>query len=124
MVSQEIRNCGIALGALMHQVNEEQAAMLRLIKTNLVAAADHAEELEHNLIAPKPGQGPAGGVMIADARANIEMMHGIVSDMLTDVRAGHRFVDSTYVYELAKALDHLVTARNEVKDEDIQKAAD
>lgn len=56
MVSQEIRNCGIALGALMHQVNEEQAAMLRLIKTNLVAAADHAEELEQSLIVPKPEQ--------------------------------------------------------------------
>lgn len=49
MVSNEIRNCGIALGALMHQVTEEQAAMLRIIKTNLVAAADMARELEHNM---------------------------------------------------------------------------
>ena len=50
MVSQEVRNCGIALGALMHQVTEEQAAMLRLIKSNLIAAADAAEELESNLV--------------------------------------------------------------------------
>ena len=46
MVSNEIRNCGIALGALMHQVTEEQAAMIRLIKGNLIAAADQAMELE------------------------------------------------------------------------------
>ncbi len=52
MVSNEIRNNAAALGVLMHQVTEEQAAMLRLIKTNLVAAADHAEELEHGLRAP------------------------------------------------------------------------
>lgn len=50
MVSQEVRNCGIALGALMHQVTEEQAAMLRLIKSNLIAAADAAEELETNMV--------------------------------------------------------------------------
>lgn len=46
MVSNEIRNCGIALGVLMHQVAEEQAAMIRLIKGNLIAAADQAMELE------------------------------------------------------------------------------
>ena len=49
MVSNEIRNCGIALGTLMHQVTEEQAALLRIIKTNLVAAADSAEEMEATL---------------------------------------------------------------------------
>lgn len=54
MVSQEIRTNAIALGALMHQVDPEQAAVLRLVKTNLIAAADHAEELERSLVAPKP----------------------------------------------------------------------
>ena len=49
MVSNEIRNCGIALGALLHEVTEEQAALLRLIKSNLIAAADMAEELEANM---------------------------------------------------------------------------
>lgn len=52
MVSQEIRNCGIALGALMHQVTEEQAAMIRLIKGNLIAAADMAKEMERGLVVP------------------------------------------------------------------------
>ena len=52
MVSQEIRNCGIALGALMHQVPEEQAAMIRLIKTNLIAAADLAKEMERGFVVP------------------------------------------------------------------------
>lgn len=54
MVSNEIRTNAIALGALMHQVDPEQAAVLRLVKTNLIAAADHAEELERSLVAPKP----------------------------------------------------------------------
>lgn len=54
MVSQEIRTNAIALGALMHQVDPEQAAVLRLVKTNLIAAADHAEELERSLVVPKP----------------------------------------------------------------------
>lgn len=52
MVSQEIRNCGIALGALMHQVTPEQAAMLRLIKANLISAADQAKEMEGGLMVP------------------------------------------------------------------------
>jgi len=54
MVSNEIRTNASALGALMHLVGEEQAAMLRLIKTNLVAVADTAEELERGLLAPTP----------------------------------------------------------------------
>ncbi len=50
MVSNEIRNCAVALGAIMHQINDEQAAMLRVIKVNLMAAADEAEELETNMV--------------------------------------------------------------------------
>ncbi len=50
MVSNEIRNCAVALGAIMHKINDEQAAMLRLIKSNLIAAADAAEELETNMV--------------------------------------------------------------------------
>ncbi len=58
MVSQEIRTNATALGALMHQVTEDVAAVLRLVKTNLIAAADHAEELERSLVAPKPEETP------------------------------------------------------------------
>jgi hypothetical protein len=58
MVSKEIRTNAIALGALMHQVAPEQAAVLRLVKTNLIAAADTAEELERSLVAPKPEETP------------------------------------------------------------------
>jgi ribosome biogenesis protein Tsr3 len=57
MISHEIRTNAIALGALMHQVGPEQAAMLRLIRTNLMAAVDHAQELERSLVAPQP-EGP------------------------------------------------------------------
>lgn len=52
MVSQEIRNCGIALDALMHQVAQEQAEIIRIITANLIAAADQAEEMEGGLIVP------------------------------------------------------------------------
>lgn len=57
LVSNEIRNCGIALGNLLPQVTEEQAALLRMIKRNLIAAADSAMELEENLV-PKGTQQP------------------------------------------------------------------
>jgi hypothetical protein len=130
MVSQEIRNCGIALGALMHQVDPEQAAVLRLVKTNLIAAADTAEELEHSLIVPKPGRNLVEGVKIAATRANIEMVRDIASERLTQIREGSIFADAEDIHYLAKALDHLARATrldqraagNEVKEE-IQKVA-
>lgn len=49
-VSNEIRICGIALGNLIPQVTEEQAALLRMIKRNLIAAADSAMDLEAMLV--------------------------------------------------------------------------
>lgn len=68
MVSNEIRTNAAALGVLMHQVNQEQAAMIRLIKTNLVAAADHAEELEQGLVVPKPEVEPLAGKEIDEVK--------------------------------------------------------
>ncbi len=46
MVSQEIRSCSIALGTLMHGISDDQAAVIRLVRKNLAAAADEAEEME------------------------------------------------------------------------------
>lgn len=46
MISHEIRTCGIALGALLHEVTEEQAAVIRLIKSSLMDTADMAAEME------------------------------------------------------------------------------
>lgn len=68
MVSHEIRTNAAALGVLMHQVTPEQAAMLRLIETNLVAAADHAEELELGLVVPKPEVEPLVGKEIDEVK--------------------------------------------------------
>lgn len=52
MLSQEIKTNAMALGALLHEVTEDQAAVLRIIRKNLTAAADLAEELEGKLYAP------------------------------------------------------------------------
>lgn len=54
MVSNEIRNNAAALGTLMHQVSDEQAALIRIVRSNLAAAADTAEEMERNLVVPRP----------------------------------------------------------------------
>ena len=54
MVSNEIRNNAAALGTLMHQVSNEQAALIRIVRSNLAAAADTAEEMERNLVVPHP----------------------------------------------------------------------
>ena len=80
MVSQEIRTNAIALGALMHQVTEDVAAVLRLIKTNLVAAADHAEELERGLVAPVQEKAPQ-----AERRIDEVKLRGIKRGLLTSL---------------------------------------
>ena len=54
MVSNEIRNNAAALGTLMHQVSNEQAALIRIVRSNLAAAADTAEEMERNFAVPHP----------------------------------------------------------------------
>ncbi len=53
MVSNEIRNNAAALGTLMHQVTNEQAALIRIVRSNLTAAADTAEEMERNFVVPQ-----------------------------------------------------------------------
>lgn len=52
MISQEIRTNTMALGAIMHELNEDQAAVIRIIRQNLMAVADLAGELEGKLYAP------------------------------------------------------------------------
>ena len=54
MVSNEIRNNAAALGTLMHQVSNEQAALIRIVRSNLAAAADTAEEMERSFAVPHP----------------------------------------------------------------------
>lgn len=54
MVSNEIRNNAAALGTLMHQVSNEQAALIRIVRSNLAAAADTAEEMERSFVVPRP----------------------------------------------------------------------
>lgn len=53
MVSNEIRNNAAALGVLMHEVSNEQAALIRIVRANLAAAADTAEEMERNFVVPQ-----------------------------------------------------------------------
>ncbi|GAB7082319.1 hypothetical protein [Megalodesulfovibrio paquesii] len=54
--SEQIRNCAIALGALMHDVPDEHAALIRVVRQNLLAAADQAQALERKpLLLVVPG---------------------------------------------------------------------
>lgn len=46
MLSQDIRNCSIALGTIIHTQDESQAAVLRLVRQQLRELADYAEEVE------------------------------------------------------------------------------
>ena len=62
MVSNEIRNNAAALGTLMHQVSNEQAALIRIVRSNLAAAADTAEEMERSFVVPQIATQEQAGV--------------------------------------------------------------
>lgn len=63
MVSNEIRNNAAALGTLMHQVSNEQAALIRIVRSNLAAAADTAEEMERSFVVPQIATQEQAGVV-------------------------------------------------------------
>lgn len=48
MISQEIRANCLALKGILPQIAPEQAEIVRLIRRNLDAVADYAEELERS----------------------------------------------------------------------------
>lgn len=52
MISQEIRSNSLALKGILPQIAPEQAEVVRLIRRNLDAVADYAEELEHSEVLP------------------------------------------------------------------------
>jgi hypothetical protein len=53
-VSTDINSCAAALGVLAGQVNEEQWAMLRIVRQNLTATAEQVEHMETSLTIPEP----------------------------------------------------------------------
>lgn len=53
-VSTDINSCAAALGVLAGQVNEEQWAMLRIVRQNLTATAEQVEHMETGLTIPEP----------------------------------------------------------------------
>ncbi len=55
MLSREIESCSNALGALLHTVGEEQAAVIRQVRNVLAAAKQDAETMEHFFMA-NPGE--------------------------------------------------------------------
>ena len=57
-VSTDINSCAAALGVLAGQVNEEQWAMLRIVRQNLTATAEQVEHMETGLTIPEPATGP------------------------------------------------------------------
>lgn len=52
--SDDIATCAAALGVLAGQVNEEQWAMLRIVRQNLTATAEQVEHMETGLTIPEP----------------------------------------------------------------------
>jgi hypothetical protein len=52
MLGKKIKTNALALGALLHEVTEDQAAVIRIVRTNLMELADLAEELEGKLYVP------------------------------------------------------------------------
>lgn len=52
MISQEIRSNSLALKGILPQIAPEQAEVVRLIRRNLDAVADYAEELERSEVLP------------------------------------------------------------------------
>ena len=50
MISQEIRSNSLALQGILGQIAPEQAEIVRLIRRNLDAVADYAEELERSKV--------------------------------------------------------------------------
>jgi hypothetical protein len=55
----------MALGAIMHELNEDQAAVIRIVRQNLMAVADQIEELEGALYVP------IGATVSAEAKRRI-----------------------------------------------------
>lgn len=55
MISQEIASNNAALKGLLSQVSPEAAAMIRLIRRNLIEVADQVAEMEQHWIVPSPG---------------------------------------------------------------------
>ncbi len=47
MISDEIRNCYLALGEIIHELPPKQAVFVRLIKKCLIKACEDAEQLEN-----------------------------------------------------------------------------
>lgn len=54
MISQEIRSNSLALQGILGQIAPEQAEIVRLIRRNLDAVADYAEELERSEVLAAP----------------------------------------------------------------------
>lgn len=82
MVSNEIRNNVAALGGLLHAVGEEQAAMIRLVRTNLMAVAETAEELERGLYAPIPEAGVGSeNYEIQDCSGDCDACHNTAGEV-------------------------------------------
>lgn len=48
MLSDELKGIRTALGELMGKVDDESAELLRVVRRNLEAAADEAENMENN----------------------------------------------------------------------------
>lgn len=60
-VSNDIASCAVALGALAGQVNEEQWAVVRVVRQNLQAHAEQVQHMENGLCVMPDGTLHVGG---------------------------------------------------------------
>lgn len=60
-VSTDINSCAAALGTLAGQVNEEQWALLRVVRQNLNAHAEQVQHMENGLCVMLDGSPHVGG---------------------------------------------------------------
>ena len=56
MLSNEIKSVHAALGALAGQIPEEQWAVVKLCRDNLLAAANSAAQMEQHFNVPEEGK--------------------------------------------------------------------
>jgi hypothetical protein len=54
MISSNIKNVHMALGTLLHKVDDEAASVIRLCRSDLMGTIEQAEELESVLLVPGP----------------------------------------------------------------------
>lgn len=74
-VSADINSCAAALGTLAGQVNEDQWALLRVVRQNLNAHAEQVQHMENGLCMM-----PSGSLNVGGRRARVIKFPAVRND--------------------------------------------